>query len=135
MRIGSFEDGYNDSFKNWMNDFENDPNKETRVLDSTFSDPFPAEELSGFGQVEIKILSSNLSSSFSAKNSASIVLMLTLDKFDAILNADATKKTQEHILFRYRNHKNELDVDVLKVGHHGSWTTSYKTNDAWIKEV
>jgi len=48
--------------------------------------------------------------------------MIRYGSFEVLLTGDATKKTEEAIIGRYDN--NWLDVDVLKIGHHGSLSTS-----------
>jgi len=67
----------------------------------------------------------------SPKNTESIVLLVSYDKFQLILSGDATTCTEKYILGQYA--PNWLDCDVLKVGHHGSQTTS--VSDNWAKVV
>jgi len=56
------------------------------------------------------------------------VLLFSLGAFDAVINGDATQATESTILGRYTN--DWLDVELLKIGHHGSSTTS--TSQAWV---
>ena len=65
------------------------------------------------------------------KNTRSIVLKVTFGEFDAILTGDATFLTENAILDRYQ--QDFLHSELLKVGHHGSRTTS--TSDAWAAAV
>ncbi len=65
----------------------------------------------------------------SAVNTRSIVLLIQFGEFDAILTGDATFATEYRILQRYPNAW--LDVEVLKIGHHGSSTTS--TGPGWAR--
>ena len=55
-------------------------------------------------------------------NSASAVLRLTYGENAALFMADATVQAEEYMLFHY--HRSELRSDVLKVGHHGSPSSS-----------
>jgi competence protein ComEC len=66
-----------------------------------------------------------------ASNTASMVLMFSYGDFDAMLTGDATFETENKILGWYAPWW--LDVEVLKIGHHGSSRTS--TSDAWIDTV
>jgi len=64
----------------------------------------------------------------SPKNSLSMTLMVSYRDFDAILTADATFVTEKKILGRYPSWW--LDAELLKIGHHGSSTTS--TSPDWV---
>ena len=57
--------------------------------------------------------------------------MIRHGNFEVILTGDATKKTEEKILSRYS--PSWLNSDALKVGHHGSSTTS--TTDGWARFI
>lgn len=65
----------------------------------------------------------------SPKNSLSMTLMVSHGDFDAILTADATFVTEKKILGWYPAWW--LDVELLKLGHHGSSTTS--SSDDWVR--
>ena len=65
------------------------------------------------------------------RNTMSIVLMVRFGEFEAVLTGDATTATEAAILARYPT--DWLDVDVLKIGHHGSSTTS--TSAAWANAL
>lgn len=54
-------------------------------------------------------------------NNCSIVGRITYGKFSMLLTGDAEKEEENSILQTYRSH---LKSDVLKVGHHGSRTSS-----------
>ena len=74
------------------------------------------------GEAEIFVLAANVQSSFSQKNTESIVLLLSYENFDAILTGDATRITEDKIL---KFHEDEwLRSEVYKIPHHGSSTTS-----------
>ena len=55
-------------------------------------------------------------------NGASAVLRLTWGENAVLFMADATMQAEEYMLFHY--HRSELKADVLKVGHHGSSSSS-----------
>ena len=55
-------------------------------------------------------------------NGSSAVLKLSYGENAALFMADATAQAEEYMLFRY--HRAELSADVLKVGHHGSPSSS-----------
>ena len=50
------------------------------------------------------------------------MLRLAYGDTAALFMADATMQSEEYMLFRY--HRAELRADVLKVGHHGSASSS-----------
>jgi len=54
-------------------------------------------------------------------------LLVSYKDFDVVLTGDATKKTEDDILDRYP--AQFLDVELLKLGHHGSNTSS---TDPWL---
>ncbi|MFX3625597.1 MAG: ComEC/Rec2 family competence protein [Ectobacillus sp.] len=55
-------------------------------------------------------------------NESSIVLKIRYKKADFLLMGDADTKTEKEILDKYPH----LHADVLKIGHHGSYTSSSK---------
>jgi len=67
----------------------------------------------------IKIYSLN-NKIFNNENDDSLVLYLYIDNFKLLLMGDASVKTEKEILNNY----NLNQVDILKVGHHGSKTSS-----------
>ena len=60
-------------------------------------------------------------------NTRSIVLMFSHGEFDAVFTGDATFDTEKVILERYD--EDWLNVELLKIGHHGSAVTS--TSKEW----
>ena len=54
-------------------------------------------------------------------NNGSIVLLLSYGTVDVLMTGDAEQKLEEYLIEMYGD---KLDVDVLKVGHHGSNTSS-----------
>lgn len=61
-------------------------------------------------------------------NDYSIIVKLSYNNNSFIITADSSTAITEEILYEYYDTK-FLDCDVLKVGHHGSYTS---TNDAWL---
>lgn len=59
-------------------------------------------------------------------NNSSIVLKMTFGKFSYLFTGDATSQTEKKII------SNNIDVDVLKVGHHGS---AYSTTEEFLAKV
>ena len=80
------------------------------------------------GDADVFVLAANLGGSNAPRNDRSIVLMLSYGEFDVVLTGDATKATEDAIIAEY-DENDWLGVEVLKVGHHGSVTTS--TSPEW----
>lgn len=57
----------------------------------------------------------------SDNNSASVVIRMSCESHSFLFTGDAPEKVEKEML---QNYTEELDVDVLKVGHHGSSTSS-----------
>ena len=85
----------------------------------TVVDPSPNEEYKVGGAV-LTILSPT--KDYGDKNDNSIVARLDYGETSVMLTGDAEKKVEKDILATYS--KSKLDCDVLKVGHHGSSTSS-----------
>jgi competence protein ComEC len=79
------------------------------------------------GDADVFVLAANVGGSNAPRNDRSIVLMLSYGQFDVVLTGDATKATEDAIIAEYDN--DWLAVELLKVGHHGSVTTS--TSQDW----
>jgi len=84
---------------------------------------------------EVRVVAANVpavnTGSNFAVNARSIVLLVSYGGFDVMLTGDATFGTEEKIRERFGD--SWLDCEVLKVGHHGSSTTS--THDDWLAAV
>lgn len=66
---------------------------------------------------------------YSDENSLSMVLLLIIENYKILLMGDAPKKVEEEIIDKY-----DLDnIDILKVGHHGSNTSSSEKFISHIK--
>lgn len=108
----------------WLAAFEG----EKIILDKDhFDSPDAPSELFGSDKVNFYVLAANIEGTLSPTNTKSIVLMLSHGDIDVLLTGDATRDTEEVILERYE--EEWLDVEVLKIGHHGSEATS--TSPAW----
>lgn len=75
-----------------------------------------------FGEAVLTVLSPLQNRTYDDLNGASAVLRLTWGENAALFMADATMQAEEYMLFHY--HRSELKADVLKVGHHGSSSSS-----------
>ncbi|MBI2900580.1 MAG: hypothetical protein HYY17_10370 [Planctomycetes bacterium] len=99
--------------------------------------PASPSKLFGTGETRFTVLAADFRggskrSNF-VTNSRSMVLKISYRRFDAILAGDATKETESHILERLRDAPEWLDVELLKLGHHGSYATS--TQPAWMDRL
>lgn len=83
------------------------------------------------GAAKVWILAAAVEASHSAKNAKSIVVMVRYGDFEAVITGDATRDTEAVILGRYD--PKWLDIDLLRVGHHGSEATS--TSASWAKTL
>ncbi len=128
FRVGEMAD-YNGDFNDWLNAI---PSHKVTVLQSSNFDPMDApNSILECGDSQIWILAVATEATKSWKNAMSIVLMIRYGDFETILTGDATFDTENVIMGRYPH--DWLDVDVLKVGHHGSRTTS--TSAEWAEVV
>lgn len=119
---------YQRPFQDWLSSLSAE---RTRVTAGYFDKPDVPNPDIDCGDVKLYILAANISSTFSSSNTKSIVLMVEYGSFKAVLTGDATKITEEKILERYGH--DWLDVDMLKIGHHGSLATS--TTEEWLSAV
>lgn len=71
-----------------------------------------------FGNITIQALNKNLED----ENDSSVVLLLLFQDKKILLMGDATARTEKYLLNEYFLPK----IDILKVGHHGSNTSSSK---------
>lgn len=62
-------------------------------------------------------------------NDGSIVAKLVYGDTSVLLQGDAPQSVEEYLIYK---HKGELDADILKVGHHGSRTSTSKN---YVTEV
>ena len=86
----------------------------------TVIDPSPEDDVYTVGDLRLTILSPT--KDYGDKNENSIVARIDFGETSVMLTGDAEKKAEKDILATYST--SELDCDVLKVGHHGSSTSS-----------
>ena len=127
-RVGDLED-YRQAFQEWLDGF---PANRVTVLQTGAHDPQgqPNTRMD-CGVAQVWILAAAVEASSSRKNAMSIVLMIRYGDFEVVLTGDATRATENVIIGRYPGAW--LDVDVLKIGHHGSLATS--TGVTWAGTV
>lgn len=77
------------------------------------------------GSASCKVLAVNSSSDV---NNSSIVMKITYGETSFLFTADAERETEQEIL----NRGEDLKATVLKVGHHGSETS---TSYVWLREI
>lgn len=76
------------------------------------------------GEAKLKVIYTGTDES--DLNNTSIVLKMTFGNFSYLFTGDATSKTENIIL------EKDIDVDILKVGHHGS---SYSSSELFLSKV
>ena len=95
-----------------------------RLTPGTFDSPSSPSSLFGAtsnSQTQFYVLAAGVGGD---KNAKSIVLLLNYRGFEAMLTGDATYKTENVIRSRYGSNPSFIDVDLLKLGHHGSNSSS-----------
>jgi beta-lactamase superfamily II metal-dependent hydrolase len=100
---------------------------ETRECDLILSEPDYAFTV---GEVTFTVLAP-LGTSYTELNDFSIVLRAEYGATTVMFTGDAETKSEEEILERYSS-IGKLDCDILKVGHHGSTTS---TSDEFLAAV
>lgn len=125
---GVYQDFRGREFKEWF--FGNHPpySKLIRLSEEFFNDERNANTDITCGDADIYILAAGIKAKRSRKNALSIVIMVDFGDLEAILTGDATTDTEAAIMSRYTS--DWLNVDLLKVGHHGSLVTS--TSQQWV---
>lgn len=83
------------------------------------------------GAAQVWILAAATPATASPKNAWSIVVMVRMGDFETMITGDATFDTENVVMSRYS--PAWLDIDVLRVGHHGSRATS--TQERWAQTV
>ncbi|MBR6650365.1 MAG: MBL fold metallo-hydrolase [Clostridia bacterium] len=74
-----------------------------------------------FGEIQIDIFSP-VTTDYKDLNNCSIVAKITTDKISTMVTGDAENAIEKEILDNYPSYV--LDSDILKVGHHGSSTST-----------
>lgn len=116
------------------------PNKESssktyqRMMDAidasgaTVIEPIPEESFT-LGEMTVTILAP-ISEKYSDTNNYSVVMRLDFGETSFLMTGDAEAGSEKEMLEKYG--ANLLDCDVLKVGHHGSDTSS---SEAFLRAV
>jgi beta-lactamase superfamily II metal-dependent hydrolase len=129
--VGRLEAYNSSSFKTWLDAV---PASKKKWVRTETRDPQgqPNADLD-CGSADIFMLSAAATGANAswAANTSSMVLMISHGDFDVLLTGDATVETEQKITDAYDAWW--LDVEVLKIGHHGSSTTS--TSVAWLDAV
>lgn len=123
LYVGTLNEYPEADFDRWL---RNHPNKR-RLRHSDADQPGHSSPLFPQGDVRFQILAADVGDE---KNTRSIVLMVSFGEFDAVLTGDATAETETDILSRFA--ADDLDAELLKIGHHGSTTS---TTDRWLQAV
>ena len=84
--------------------------------------PLSEGDVIPFGDASLTVLSPLKDQKYEDINGASAVLRLAYRNTSALFMADATMETEGYMLSRYD--KKDLSSDVLKVGHHGSYSST-----------
>lgn len=117
--VGQASDYYDHEVFDWLTSV---PARSDRLLAEYFDPVAQPNPDIDCGQAKVWILASAVEHPDSRKNAMSIVFMVRYGDFEAVITGDATTATEGVILSRYP--ARWLDVDVLRVGHHGSLATS-----------
>ena len=124
---GGFYKEYSSDFRKWLS------SKPKGLLVSPVGSDLASIPNGYFdcGSANVWILASNTPHKKSEwkENTHSLVLKISHGKFDAILTGDATFETEAAVRDFYDD--SFLDVELLKLGHHGSRTTS--TDKKWVQ--
>ena len=87
------------------------------------------DEIKG-NDYNFKVISPKENVKYEDVNRASLVMLLTIDDMDVLLTGDASDEAEE-LCMKYLD-----DIDILKVGHHGSkFSSSYEFLDDMNPEV
>ncbi|MBQ7351949.1 MAG: MBL fold metallo-hydrolase [Clostridia bacterium] len=75
------------------------------------------------GNTELNWLAPTLDTHFNSTNEYSPIIKLEYNGFSALLTGDVSSKIEQVVLEKYSS---ELDVDILKFAHHGSYNSTSK---------
>lgn len=124
-----YESDYaNAAFQNW---FFNGSIRRIHLTETDYDDEQRPNAEIQCGGATVYLLAAGVIAAESSKNALSIVLMIRYGEFEAVFTGDATIATEKVILERYST--DWLDIDLLKIGHHGSNATS--TSYEWAKTL
>ena len=130
IMVGDTDEHDQGGFDDWADTVELDDEDSFIILDDPdfheLVDLAADDRTCDCGDADVSILAASVVASRSATNARSIVLLVTLGDFDVLLTGDATTATERVIINRYvtNGSPDALQCEVLKIGHHGSSTTS-----------
>ena len=122
--VGKREDYSDEEVFDWL---QQKPNAKTALQATFFDSQGNPNSSIDCGTAKVWILAAAVEHPDSRKNAMSIVVMFRHGDFEAVVTGDATRATEDVVMSRYP--PAWLDVDVLRVGHHGSLATS--TSQRW----
>lgn len=125
------EYGSSTATEEWLEEF---PAERLARIQGQEYNTYPSRSLPGFEAEGVKILAANVRANKSPSNARSIVLKVSHGDFDVMITGDATSNTDSMIMDLYRGKEQELDVEVWKAAHHGSWATATQTS-SWADVV
>ncbi|MCG3131960.1 MAG: hypothetical protein FLDDKLPJ_02770 [Phycisphaerae bacterium] len=128
LMTGTSDEYSSGDFSAWLDEHESIV-KRLRPTDFDTTDGEP--KYCGCGDAQVRILAADVAAAASPTNARSIVALVQYEDFDVLLTGDATFDTENVILGRYD--QAWLECEVLKIGHHGSETTS--TSEAWAAAI
>jgi len=100
-----------------IGDYNTLENKLIKVLESKNIDYYQVPEVENIGDYELQFLNTSI---YDNENDNSSVVYLNINNYKFLFMGDAGVIREEDILDKY----NLIDIDFLKVGHHGSNTSS-----------
>ena len=118
-----YHSGFVKTTRAYLNFIEAIESEDCQIFDDRDIDPGDLLPLSSNVTFEVLAIDSQAEDS----NDASIVLRLSHGTTDIILEGDASWRTERKMIERWGSH---LDIEVLKVSHHGSSSAS---STAWLE--
>ena len=100
--------------------------KEYKKIKEAFQDKktkiksFQSGDTFAFDGIDFKVLAPQKTKEITSENNDSIVLLMQYQGIKSLFMGDLEKEGEEQLLKNYKN----LDIDILKLGHHGSKTSS-----------
>lgn len=128
LMTGSADEYSADSFEFWLTE------REELISKLSKSDFDPRDQAPRFCTcpgTEMRVLAADTVATASPTNARSIVLLIQHGDVDVLLTGDATFDTEQVIMDRYDHAW--LKCEALKIGHHGSSTTS--TSQDWAETI
>lgn len=83
------------------------------------------EEYRQIGSMEVRMLNHSYSSN---SNDQSLVMLVKINDFHILFTGDISQTVEQELIEKYK----DIDVDILKVSHHGSQTATSPALFEWI---